>query len=539
MDKTVVRISDGDIKGRQRKDVNGSTFLSFEGIPYGKPPVGNLRFKAPLPVDPWNGVKDALVQDLGSLCKQETFIQNEKGLSRTWSLEGSEDCLNLNVYTRELPDTKNSTLKPVMVFIHGGAWVTGTTRMYGPEILMTEDVVLVTVHYRLGAFGFLVLDDPNLGVSGNAAMKDQVLALKWIQKNISAFNGDNKNVTIFGHSAGAASVTLLMLSPSATGLFHKAAIQSGSVLSSWMVGNSQNAKHLAGALGFTGTDEKEILKFLQQQSAEKIYEAQLKLTDTIDPSQGRYFAFVVENKESKDAFLTEQPIELLKSGKYNQIPILTGYTNMEGLYLTLKDEGSPFGAKCFEEESLPPLALGLERNSEEFNKVVREIRKFYYGESEPKILSLPTTQLCSDSTIIRGVIKQAKHFSKAPNQSVYLYRISVPMNHGEPFSSSHLNGVPHGGELPFLFKMNIEPKLLFSDATILRNKFIKLWTNFAKYGNPIQSEEFINVKWKTVEKERMNFLDIADNMTVGIDPEKERMAFWDQLFGNYPPAVDY
>jgi carboxylesterase type B len=136
------------------------------------------------------------------------------------TLVGSEDCLFLNVYTQQLPLDTINTLKPVMVWIHGGGFSTGSSKsdLYGPEFLLTEDIVLVTINYRLGIFGFLSFEDASLEVPGNAGLKDMVMALKWVQKNISKFSGDPNNVTVFGESAGGMSVHYLVLSPLAAGI---------------------------------------------------------------------------------------------------------------------------------------------------------------------------------------------------------------------------------------------------------------------------------------------------------------------------------
>jgi carboxylesterase type B len=132
---------------------------------------------------------------------------------------GTEDCLFLNVYTQQLPSSTNNKLKPVMVWIHGGGFSSGSgnSDTYGPEFLLTEDIVLVTINYRLGVFCFLSFEDASLEVPGNAGLKDMVMALKWVQKNISKFSGDPNNVTIFGESAGGISVHYLILSPLASG----------------------------------------------------------------------------------------------------------------------------------------------------------------------------------------------------------------------------------------------------------------------------------------------------------------------------------
>jgi carboxylesterase type B len=156
------------------------------------------------PLEPWVGVRDATKD--GNQCYARDLF------SRT--VQGSEDCLFLNVYTQQLPSNTSKTLKPVMFWIHGGGFKTGsnTSKRYGPEFLLTEDIVLVTINYRVGIFGFLNFEDASLGVPANTGLKDMVMALKWVQKNISEFSGDPNNVTIFGESAGATSVHYLVLS---------------------------------------------------------------------------------------------------------------------------------------------------------------------------------------------------------------------------------------------------------------------------------------------------------------------------------------
>lgn len=126
-------------------------------------------------------------------------------------------------------------MKPVLVFIHGGAFVMGSndSKVYSPTFLLMEDIVFVTINYRVGILGFLKIDDPALGVPGNAGLKDQLLALKWVQKNIKNFGGDPNNVTLWGESAGSASVNYHVISSASKGLFHKAIMQSGTVLNPW------------------------------------------------------------------------------------------------------------------------------------------------------------------------------------------------------------------------------------------------------------------------------------------------------------------
>lgn len=167
-----------------------------------------------------------------------------------------------------------------MVWIHGGGFISesASPKVYGPQYLMSQDIVLVSINYRLGVLGFLSLEDVTLDVPGNAGLKDQNFALKWVQGNIGCFGGDKNNVTIFGHSAGAASVHFHILSPSSKGLFHKAIMESGVALNPWSWGRSV-AMELLVKLDRYAESEKEALDILQSVSCEELYNAQEQVYD--------------------------------------------------------------------------------------------------------------------------------------------------------------------------------------------------------------------------------------------------------------------
>lgn len=171
-------------------------------------------------------------------------------------------------------------MKPVLVFLHGGAFIFGSnnSRMYSPNFLLMEDMVLVVVNYRLGALGFLRLNDTSLGVTGNAGLKDQGLAFKWIQKNIRKFGGDPNNVTIYGQSAGAASVNYQILSPASKGLFHKAIMQSGSVLNPWPH-LRPNCHEIVKFISGKCQNDAEILETLLKVPVQDLLDAQYKLAE--------------------------------------------------------------------------------------------------------------------------------------------------------------------------------------------------------------------------------------------------------------------
>lgn len=211
----IIEIDNGLVEGTTLSSRLGRTFHAFMAIPYAEPPTGNLRFQAPVPVTSWTGVLNAT--SYGPMCYQIPRTET--------TIEMSEDCLQINVFS---PDLSGSL--PVIVYVFGGGFVYGSGIEQGrPENLMDRNVVVANFNYRLGALGFLALETAE--VPGNAAMKDQILALQWIQRNIASFGGNPSSVTIVGLSAGGVSVTGHMISRMAEGLFHRVISISGAIAS--------------------------------------------------------------------------------------------------------------------------------------------------------------------------------------------------------------------------------------------------------------------------------------------------------------------
>lgn len=223
-DFKIVEIESGQIRGQRQQTIfENTTYYSFQGIPYIKAPIGNLRFELPQKPEPWTGVRDALATGLD--CPQERHILGEA------SGPQGEDCLFINVYT---PSNLTSTDRlPVMFYIHGGGFQEGSSSetLFGPDFLIDENVILVTFNYRLGPFGFLTLKTYDL--PKNIGLKDQQYALMWVNDNIGRFGGDNSKVTIFGQSAGATSVHLHSLNLRSRRYFQRAILQSGSAITNW------------------------------------------------------------------------------------------------------------------------------------------------------------------------------------------------------------------------------------------------------------------------------------------------------------------
>ncbi len=214
-----VKTTAGLVKGTTIED---GRIRVYKGIPFGAPPVGELRWQAPRPAAAWQGVREAT--EFGSRCMQGPIFSDIVFTNK------SEDCLNLNLWT---PAPKADEGLPVMVWIHGGGFQAGSgaENRHDGTAFARRNVVIVTVNYRLGIFGFFshpeLTKESGRNASGNYGLLDQVLALEWVRDNIAAFGGDPKNVTIFGESAGSFAVSALMASPLAKGLFHKAIGESG------------------------------------------------------------------------------------------------------------------------------------------------------------------------------------------------------------------------------------------------------------------------------------------------------------------------
>ncbi|KAJ4446944.1 hypothetical protein ANN_13646, partial [Periplaneta americana] len=264
-----VDLPHGRLQGHRLLSRKGREIFSFQGIPYAKPPVGELRFQPPQPPEPWTGVLKATKE--GPDCIQRPFPARPNSPE----IVGDEDCLYLNVYTPQLPaDGEATELLPVMVWIHGGGLLggSGSTDLYGPQYLLDKEIVLVTINYRLGPLGFLSTGDEVC--PGNNGFKDQVAALRWVRDNIAAFGGNPDSVTIFGESAGGVSVHYLVLSEASRGLFHRGISQSGTATCTWSLASQsihkESRQTLADKLDCPTEPSSELISCLRKVDADKI-----------------------------------------------------------------------------------------------------------------------------------------------------------------------------------------------------------------------------------------------------------------------------
>lgn len=369
----------GPIKGLKRKSIYGDYYYSFERIPFAKPPVGDLRFKAPQPPEPWTKVRNCT--NVGPKPLQKHFVFQ--------MADGSEDCLFLNVYSKNLKPDKPL---PVMVWIYGGGFQFGEASrdLYSPDYFMKEDVIMIAITYRLGPLGFLTFDDPDVNVPGNAGLKDQVLALRWVKSNCAAFGGDSNNITLFGESAGAASSHYMMITHQTTYLFHKAILMSGNALTPWAQTPQRSwAFKLAKVIGYEGENvDKDVYKFLMAAKGSDIIKYTEKLFVPIDKKERIGFAFgpTVEPYVTEDCVVPKNPVEMMRTAWSNDIPLIIGGTSAEGLLLYSDTKTCP---KLLNElgncDFVVPLELNLDRNSDLCKEFGLRIKKAYYGEFVPCI----------------------------------------------------------------------------------------------------------------------------------------------------------
>jgi len=433
---TIIDTENGQVEGVQE---NG--FMSFKGIPFAAPPVGELRWKDPQPVEPWEDV-----------LKADTFAC---GCSQAQNLRPQgEDCLYLNIWT---PATYASEKLPVMVWIHGGGFTAGAPleSTYFGEKLTQKGVIYVSVAYRLGQLGFLAhpeLSAESLNkVSGNYGLLDLIAGLKWVQRNISAFGGDNDKVTIFGESAGAAAVSILCASPLAKGLFIGAISQSGGYLRPVEENSTLKGAENAG------------IEFMKQMEANSIEE--LRKMDPQDFFKNRSSGIGGFGPNADGYIITGDLYKLYESGKYNDVNVIVG---------TNSDEGG-FFARPVEPEVYKK---GIE---ERFGDFAERILEAYPGETEEQTYT-------SSADIFRETMfgwpswAWTRLQSRTGNSKVFMYYFDQkqPENPRMPIK---LRGSPHAAEIKYVLE-NIDPNRYGEDDLKLSDMMGTYWTNFAKYGDP-------------------------------------------------------
>ncbi|XP_015591452.1 esterase FE4 [Cephus cinctus] len=520
-----VEIPLGSVKGLKSTTVLSKPYYSFKGIPYVKPTVGDNRFKPSQPAEPWSGVYDATEHK--SSCVFYCMIRQ--------GIMGDEDCLYLNVYT---PDVNKDAAKAVIVVIHGGSFNggSGDDEIYGPDFLVENDVVLVTFNFRLGALGFLNADDAS--APGNVGLKDQVMALKWVQENIENFGGSPRRVTLLGQNSGGAAAQYHVLSPMSEGLFSRVVMQSGSVLNSWSFtyDHKELAFKLGELLGIRTSDSTELVERLKEKSAKEIVDASGQLMKSLNALNGHMHAFVpsIEADVGQEIFLANVPWDLVKSGKINDVPVIAGINADESMMFTKQMlRNADYINANF--DKFVPDDLNVTDPSR-LKEIGESIRSFYLdGKSVSEDTVQEFSNMLSDIFFNYGLLISTKVMGSRVASPVYYYMFTYEsplglMKNLKIFDV--VRGVSHGDEILYEFYSsafkNIHEK--GSPADRVTNELTKLWTNFAKDGNPTSvMDNYVTVDWEPMGKDD-NYLNINKDLKMGKHLMKDRVHFWVEIY---------
>ncbi|XP_023158747.1 venom carboxylesterase-6 [Ceratitis capitata] len=524
-DTVEVITSLGKIRGATLKTRLGADYHAFRGIRYAQSPEGDLRFKNPKPYPAWEPkVYDATVD--GPRCPQVTEASDVGDLS--------EDCLRLNVYSKDLKGRK-----PVVVYLHPGGFysVSAQSKNFaGAENFMDRDIVLVTLNYRLGTLGFLAVGTAD--APGNAGLKDQVEALRWIQKHISNFGGDPNSVTLFGYSAGSFSIGLHMLSPMSKGLFHRGIMMSASPLGQFDYETRQ--KRLSDR-------QADLLKCPKEPAADLVKCLKSKpMMDFVDTT-AQMFDFnwspilnwmpVIEGDFGQERFIVENPYKTIQSPNFQKVPLIIGITEYEfigGANYLLNNETT---RKWYNEdfEKYAPIGLMYERDTERSREVSRVLRSKYLGNATltQSDSLVPFGNLYSDGIIGFEYHRFLDMVSRLVPTYTYLFTYKGRYSHFK--LNDEVFGAVHHDELLYLLYVPvITPLFKKTDPeNVVIENLTRMWSEFAKKGDPNNAtDEYLkNLKWPVYNNEKKPYLVIGKDLDVkegGVFTE--RFQVWDELF---------
>ncbi|XP_068633730.1 carboxylic ester hydrolase-like [Battus philenor] len=518
----VVRVAHGVIQGSWKVSTYGREYASFEGIPYARPPIGKYRFREPQQTKPWLGVWDA-TKPL-SECMQYNPFEDK--------IEGSEDCLYLNVHT---PKVHAGALLPVLIFIHGGAFMYGAGSAYRATHLMDLDIVVVTFNYRLGPLGFLSTGDEV--IPGNAGLKDQSFALQWIKNNIMMFGGNPDSITLTGCSAGGASVHYHYLSPMSRDTFHRGIAFSGAAFASWThaVKPAQKARRLAAIVGCPTINTREMADCLKYRPAEVIVNGQAEMFEW----KVRLFTPFTPTHESpntKYPFLTQYPFRVVQAGGIQKLPLITSVTSEEGLYpaaayqldpSTLEELNSRWeqlASNIFEYNDTLPMKMHA--------SVAAKIRQEYFGNKPIGQETFPQlVQALGDRLFAVDVGKLAQTHAAQTGQPTYLYRYSYRAD----FSLTNLfaqneedYGVSHADDVMQIFEF-FKSSVATTDVQ-MRNALLDMLYSYASTGTPTIPN---GPQWQTIVpgSPELNYMEIVSPNEIFMNTSSDfgKRNFWNGL----------
>ncbi|XP_059055650.1 pyrethroid hydrolase Ces2e-like [Achroia grisella] len=495
----VVMTNRGPVKGQKGDD--GS--FRYLGIPYAlvdeKHPFGKS-----LDHPKFETVFNAAVSSI--MCPQVRGIEG-----------GVLQCLRLNIFVPKIASVDRPV--PVLVWFHGGGFITGSGGEYDGKYLIQHGIIVVTINYRLGPYGFFCLKDPE--VPGNQGLKDQVTALRWVKENIRRFGGNPDEVTIAGQSYGGGAVDLHLYSKNER-LFSKAIIQSGSaeVPGMYVKPDYHAAIKLINHLGYNTTSTKDALKHLA--AVDPI--ALMKAADDI-----KFQPRVCKEKRSVGTqhFIIDDPFHLYNSEIIKDTPILIGYNSKED-FSNFVNKSNKFYSNL-DTIFYDKLKSNFNIEEDELKTLAKVIHTFYMGSKKfSKTSMLELADFSSDFILNHAAERSVNRFMNQKALKVYKYIFSYIG--GSVFKDVPGVGAYHTEELPYLF----DRKTMFNEEQkLIRDRMTKMWANFVKNGNPTPKvTKLLPVHWSPVNESRP-YMNIDVNMEMRNYVYRERMALWDLFWHNY------
>ena len=503
-----VRIAQGELEGA----ATGMGSFVFKGIPYAAPPVGDLRWREPKPAAAWTGVRDAT--KFGPAC-----MQPESRLMGISHSEMSEDCLYLNVWT---PSLKPPQSAPVMVWIHGGSFITGAGSQpgYDGSRLAQRDVVLVTINYRMGVFGYmahpeLTAESPN-HTSGNYALLDQMAALRWVRENIASFGGDPRNITVFGESAGASSIAYIMASPLSKGLFDKAILESPGLLMSAEPELHRDYRGITSmeAVGLAVGPHIVDLRALSADALmEQSFAASKKLfgpggtghtrlraaTPLEDPNAVR----LAWTPFADGYIVPDQLARLFAEGRFMHIPVMAGTNTNEGnLFLTHYHPVNADSFNAWVEQAYAPCG--------------KAVLSQYAPPSPatPDQIHAAADRVLTDSLFLYGT------FSVARSTHGYLYRFTRVSPRAQKLGL----GAYHSSEIAYVFGRTLNAPDDYTEVDRkLSDQMMTMWVHFARTGDP---RLMLSSGWTRIGSNgEVPYMEFGDTITPGDFPDTTVQVF--------------
>ncbi|CAG0895150.1 unnamed protein product, partial [Cyprideis torosa] len=512
-DPLIIETTKGRIKGVIQESPSGGYVDAWLGIPYAQPPLkpdlSRLTYPGFHGAEMWNA-----------------------------NTPRHEDCLYISVYVPK-PRPMDA---PVMVWIFGGGFYSGSSTLdvYDPKIIVsTESVIVVSIQYRVGSLGFLFLNDPS--VPGNAGLYDQLMAMTFIKDNIAKFGGNPNNITLFGESAGAVSISFHLLSPLSRDLFNQAIMQSGGATAPWAIFTHEEAiiraRFLADGVGcpYKKDQHYEMIDCLKKANTSVIIDKEWPQTSNVVD-----FPFVAV---LDGAFLDEHPRRSLEEGRFKKCPVLLGSNTEEGNFWLLYFLHEKFAPAPNFKMSIKEYRAAINRMFIGESKIVKDAIAYEYTDwldpGDPIKMMNALDKIVGDFHFTCSVNEVAHRYAQY-KQAVFMYYF---MQRSSTSPWPDWMGVLHGDEINFVFGEPLDPSKGYSKEDVeLSRRILRYWANFARTGNPnmaVMNGNWTQIYWPVHEVFEREYLILASNtsQTRGRGPRVKQCAFWMQFLPQLHSAM--